>query len=563
MAIAGRRKLILAIKTFNRKDYLRHCLDSFEKTADRRHSWVVVIADDGSTDGTREMLKTLRIPFELHVIYNDRRFAVGQTNTLFDLASRLGFDVGFAIDDDVIFRKPGWEQLYLQAIEASGYAHLCHLNLPHWRELRAKQKPGQAEPKAMTDQSGTCEARVSVNECMGCLYTFTPEVLRVVGGCDEANFPIRGQWHQDWSARAARAGFNVVNTFFDAREASDYIDLQNNVDETYRAAIPWGPEYAKTRDAGELARRRALVRDASRCFVPIPRPTPSVKGDNVNDVFERIVMLNLDRRPDRLEIMTRRLERTGIRWERFAAIDGQNPECGAAYEAYLAGQPWQQIADEMALPRNSLAFYRENFSEVVRARFIAKRSRQAPIATAGAWGYLRSMERILSDALRDGIDSLLVFDDDCRFHRDFKALFAAGMAEVPTDWVILQLGALQHDWGTSWTETFSSHLYRCRGTSVGSHATGMKAEAFPVLLEHCHRNQLPYDLGALNVAKRLFADTSLTFLPNLAIQDDSRSDIGSSVLPLCNRNKEGNVFGWTIADYEDAGRGSAQHDGRS
>jgi len=58
------RKIVLGITTYNRCDYLRACLESFLQTRNANHEWVVIVADDGSTDDTLEYLENLNFPHE-------------------------------------------------------------------------------------------------------------------------------------------------------------------------------------------------------------------------------------------------------------------------------------------------------------------------------------------------------------------------------------------------------------------------------------------------------------------------------------------------------------------
>jgi len=260
--------LVFAVTTYNRADYLRECLVSWAATRDPALPWYVVVADDGSTDGTLDLLYRGGLPIALHVIRNDRRGAGGQTNTIFDLCRALKFGFLFKADDDVVFRKPGWDRLYLEAAQASGFDHLCHLNTALWNgERRPAVALDPARPAA-TDPSGRCAAHVGVLDCMGCLFTVTPRVLEAVGGIDEENFPRRGDWHIDFSARCCRAGFNRAATFFDAAGANDHVDLQDNLKPFYRRSVALtAAPMAATLAPAELARRRAVIGDETRVFV--------------------------------------------------------------------------------------------------------------------------------------------------------------------------------------------------------------------------------------------------------------------------------------------------------
>lgn len=265
-------RAVFAVTTYNRRDYLRECLDSWSATRDSGWSWLVIVADDGSTDGTLDYLQTLRLPADCVVLRNHRRGAGGQTNTIYDYCRRIDYDIGFKADDDLVFRVKGWDQLYRRATRASGFDHLCHLNLRLWNQERRPTVPLSAPKPLARDPSGACAAYTDVYNCMGCLFTFSPRVLEAVGDVDERSFPVRGDWHIDYSARAARAGFNRVETFFDARNSNDFIDLQNNLKPTYLHTIaPQSAEMRLVSAPAEIARRQAIVRDERRVLVRMER----------------------------------------------------------------------------------------------------------------------------------------------------------------------------------------------------------------------------------------------------------------------------------------------------
>ncbi|WP_444897723.1 glycosyltransferase family 2 protein [Microbulbifer sp. SSSA005] len=266
--VPGREKVIIAIKTYNRLDYLSECLKTWLASADPKYDWVVIVADDGSTDGTLEYLEMLDFPFELHILKNRRKYAVGQTNTIFDLCKNIGFDFAFLIDDDLLFKKKGWDSLYINAIKSSGYAHLCYFNPEIKYENEDVNSLEDINKNRVVDPSGTCEAFVDCYSCMGCLFTFTEVVLEKVGYCDEKNFPVRGQWHIDFSARCSRLGFNKEASFFDALGSNHYITLQHENSNDYRCAISWGSQYASVTNREEKQRRYKVIYDDSRLFIP-------------------------------------------------------------------------------------------------------------------------------------------------------------------------------------------------------------------------------------------------------------------------------------------------------
>ena len=79
-------RLILAVKTLNRISYLRQCLATWSSTANIvDFLWKIVVADDGSQDGTLQYLETFG-PAPITLIRNQRRYAVGQFNSILAVA---------------------------------------------------------------------------------------------------------------------------------------------------------------------------------------------------------------------------------------------------------------------------------------------------------------------------------------------------------------------------------------------------------------------------------------------------------------------------------------------
>lgn len=48
-------EITVGVSTFNRKDYLRESLESLQNQT--FHDFEIIVVDDGSTDGTREMIR--------------------------------------------------------------------------------------------------------------------------------------------------------------------------------------------------------------------------------------------------------------------------------------------------------------------------------------------------------------------------------------------------------------------------------------------------------------------------------------------------------------------------
>lgn len=268
----------------------------------------------------------------------------------------------------------------------------------------------------------------------------------------------------------------------------------------------------------------------------------------VNGFFDRTLIMNLDRRPDRWQRVKSRMDAAGIVAERFSAIDGSSAQIRDEYEAYCR-LPTHVVSPHMPRIKYAHDLYMNYPSQMTRVAHLEAGGKKA-IASAGAWGYLRSYEKILEDALRNGTERLLVFDDDVVLHSDFERLFAECIDQLPNDWLILQLGTLQYNWSEPWAEWYSERLYRTNGSAIGSHAVGIRFDLFPNLLDHVKRYDMPFDIGALSAATRAFPDKCFVTYPNLAIQEMLDTDIGTSNFQKSTkREAAAATYRWDLTCY--------------
>ena len=82
----------------------------------------------------------------------------------------------------------------------------------------------------------------------------------------------------------------------------------------------------------------------------------------INDYFDKVVVINLDKRTDRLEKITKQLDELGITFERFSAIDGtgKNPML-ANRDSHV--EVWKQNLGKRVLILEDDAYFVEGFQE--------------------------------------------------------------------------------------------------------------------------------------------------------------------------------------------------------
>jgi glycosyltransferase involved in cell wall biosynthesis len=88
--------VLIAIPVYNEAGYVRGVLDRVREFADN-----ILLVDDGSTDGTPEILEELREPMGLDIIRHPTNYGYGRAlRESFEFASREGYDWVITMDCD-------------------------------------------------------------------------------------------------------------------------------------------------------------------------------------------------------------------------------------------------------------------------------------------------------------------------------------------------------------------------------------------------------------------------------------------------------------------------------
>jgi len=183
--------------------------------------------------------------------------------------------------------------------------------------------------------------------------------------------------------------------------------------------------------------------------------------NTVNSFFDKVFVINLDRRPDRLESITKRLDLLGIEFERLQAIDGI-----------------------------------DNYH---------------PAIAACAKSHYNAIELSISR----GHDRVLILEDDAYFVDDFLAKFDKFSNNVPDDWDMIYFGALSICKEHEINGISKVNYCTC------CHAMGIKSTVFQELLEV---NDLIRDVD-LSYSHIMKTRNVYALDPALIIQESGQSDI--------------------------------------
>jgi GR25 family glycosyltransferase involved in LPS biosynthesis len=183
----------------------------------------------------------------------------------------------------------------------------------------------------------------------------------------------------------------------------------------------------------------------------------------VNEFFDKVVVINLDRRIDRMEQLVPQLNKLGIEYERFSAVDGKELDI-------------------------------------------------SPII-AGTMSHV--------EVLKNNRDTkILVLEDDALFVDDFNEKFEEVMQTLPVDWDIFYLGALlpKH---TGKVTPVNEHWTR-QVFTTGTQAYCINPARVNYFIENLDGYEWYIDIGL-----RVFAEKYNAYItqPNLVTQFPSYSDL--------------------------------------
>jgi hypothetical protein len=148
----------------------------------------------------------------------------------------------------------------------------------------------------------------------------------------------------------------------------------------------------------------------------------------LNDYFDKIICINLDKRKDRWGDAQIQFRKAGIEVERYTAIDG-NPMGWSHWRDKIEGASIDNIK---------------------------------PRSFWGAAGCIASHTNIWKMAKENNWSNVLIIEDDCDFVDELQQRFADGIIEVPVDWDLLYFGGVHETCGGKFIpETISPNIMKC------------------------------------------------------------------------------------------------------
>jgi glycosyltransferase involved in cell wall biosynthesis/GR25 family glycosyltransferase involved in LPS biosynthesis len=235
--------------------------------------------------------------------------------------------------------------------------------------------------------------------------------------------------------------------------------------------------------------------------------TPS----HITNVFDSIYVLSFPFDCERRIRIKGQLDRLGIKFTFFDSINGSEGESLATYRKVCA-RPLGQL----------VKFPEQNQRELKRGKPF--------VESAGAIGYIFSYVAIVKHAKAKGYRRILTLEDDVILARDFGERLEKFLANVNEDWLVLLLGASQHNWQDVDIEKAEKKGYYppLLINTCGSFATALDMRVADELIEAAEAYESPFDLLPMGSLYDKHPKRCFVCYPGIVMPDVTDSHIRGS-----------------------------------
>lgn len=220
----------------------------------------------------------------------------------------------------------------------------------------------------------------------------------------------------------------------------------------------------------------------------------------LNDFFDKIFVINLERRPDRLEKIKELSNKIEFEYDIFPAVDGKKID----RDELIEGRKFQIESNE---------FYRD-----INDYFL------------GQLGCILSHLRLIKHCRDNNIKNVLILEDDVEFSDEFQSKFDNFTKSFNQEWDMIYLsGSLvkKSDEFTSYSKLLTCHT---------THSYAVNSNIYDYLIDKLEKEMLskPVDV----VYSQLHSNIkSWILIPFLTYQSDGFSDIQNSFVDYLSIKK--------------------------
>ncbi len=198
----------IGIVTYNRQEILSQTIDRV-RAYTRQPNAALVVADDGSSDGTPGMLRDKQVPVITGV---NMGIAWNKNRALFLLSHMLGCETVILLEDDTQPKQAGWEAAWIRAARRWGHVNLAG----DWMSEYFLSGAGTADDPVRSNMvTAQCSA-----------YSWTALTF---GGYFDSRYKGFGHEHVDHTRRLVRVGFGGTDQIVDGQEQVRYFLLKGEL----------------------------------------------------------------------------------------------------------------------------------------------------------------------------------------------------------------------------------------------------------------------------------------------------------------------------------------------
>lgn len=244
----------------------------------------------------------------------------------------------------------------------------------------------------------------------------------------------------------------------------------------------------------------------------------------LNSLVDHIYVINLQKQLNRRIRIIGQFKKMGINYTFIDGVYGLDPKYVDQWEAYQANNAMQNN----------------------------KHTTQNKIINPGIWGYYQVMINVFTDALKKGYKSILVFDDDVVFNKQFHYITSTLQELIKNkSWLTILLGASEQRWKLYNEEYVRRVGWYTPKRTDGSFAICYNYSSFQFLLHQCQKLVGTYDSNALRALYESYPTQNFVLYPNLVIADVSESTLREDHDMIKSSEK----FKWQLSDYDYKSRG--------
>jgi glycosyltransferase involved in cell wall biosynthesis len=191
----------IGIVTYNRKEIVGETVERV-RALTRQSDAMLVVADDGSTDGTLTMLRENQVPVITGV---NMGIAWNKNRALFLLSHVLGCETVILLEDDTRPTQPGWEAEWIEAARRWGHVNFAS----DWMQEHILSGAGTINDPA--------RSKLITAQCAA----YSREAL-TYGGFFDSRFRGYGHEHVEHSRRLVRVGYGGTDERINNEEVVIY-----------------------------------------------------------------------------------------------------------------------------------------------------------------------------------------------------------------------------------------------------------------------------------------------------------------------------------------------------